>query len=237
MPIKTVLFDLDGTLLPMDQEVFVKSYLGRIAKALAKHGYDPDALVKGIWTGTAAMVKNDGSKRNEQVFWDTFAGLLGEASLQDQPLFDQFYHEGFPAVRESCGFVPQARRVIDRVKDLGLQAVLATNPIFPAIATHQRIQWAGLEVQDFIHITTYENSSFCKPTPSYYQEILDKLNLQPEECLMVGNDVTEDMVASKLGMRVFLLTDCIINKTNEDIHNYPHGSFTELLAYLEELTL
>ena len=34
MAIQTVLFDLDGTLLPMDQNVFVKSYLGRIAKAI-----------------------------------------------------------------------------------------------------------------------------------------------------------------------------------------------------------
>ena len=233
MPIKAVFFDLDGTLLPMDQDVFIKSYLGRIAKALAKHGYDPEALVKAIWAGTAAMVKNDGSKRNEQAFWDTFAGLFGKESLQDQPLFDRFYQEGFPAVRESCGFVPQAQLVIHRVRELGLQAVLATNPIFPAVATHQRVQWAGLEVSDFEHITTYENASFCKPNPKYYQEILDKLGLRPEECLMVGNDVTEDMVAGRLGMGVFLLTDCLINKTGEDITRYPHGGFDELLAYLE----
>ena len=30
----TILFDLDGTLLPMDQEVFVKDYLGRMAAFL-----------------------------------------------------------------------------------------------------------------------------------------------------------------------------------------------------------
>ena len=42
--IDTVFFALDGTLLPMDLEVFVKDYLGRIAAKLAPHGYDPKQL-------------------------------------------------------------------------------------------------------------------------------------------------------------------------------------------------
>ena len=39
---------------------------------------------------------------------------------------------------------------------------------------------------------------------------------------MVGNDVKEDMVARKLGMDVFLITDCLINPNNEDIEQFPH---------------
>ena len=50
---------------------------------------------------------------------------------------------------------------------------------------------------------------------------------------MVGNDVTEDMVARTLGMRVFLLTDHIINRQNEPIDRYPHGSFPEMMAYID----
>ena len=68
--ITTVLFDLDGTLLPMDQDIFVKDYFGRIAAKVAPAGYDPRQLIDTIWRGTAAMVKNDGSKTNERVFWD-----------------------------------------------------------------------------------------------------------------------------------------------------------------------
>ena len=235
MAIQTVLFDLDGTLLPMDQDVFVKSYLGRIARAMAVHGYDPDKLVKAIWSGTDAMVRNDGSRLNEAVFWDTFAGFFGTPTPQELALFDAFYREGFPAVQESCGFTPRAREVLDKVKALGLQAVLATNPIFPALATHQRVQWAGLETADFLHITTYENASFCKPNPDYYREILHKLGLAPEECLMVGNDATEDMVAETLGMQVFLLTPCLINKHDLDLSRWPQGDFDALLDYLDKL--
>ena len=50
---------------------------------------------------------------------------------------------------------------------------------------------------------------------------------------MIGNDVTEDMVAEKLGMKVFLITDCMINKENKDISMYPSGSFKDAIAYLK----
>ena len=49
---------------------------------------------------------------------------------------------------------------------------------------------------------------------------------------MVGNDVEEDMVAGTVGMKVFLLTDCIINKQGKDIASFPHGGFDELLQYI-----
>ena len=52
---------------------------------------------------------------------------------------------------------------------------------------------------------------------------------------MVGNDVGEDMIAEKLGMRVFLLTDCMINKANADISIYPHGNFDDLKNFLNTL--
>ena len=53
---------------------------------------------------------------------------------------------------------------------------------------------------------------------------------------MVGNDVTEDMIAETIGMNVFLLTDCMINKEQKDISVYPHGDFSELMNFLEGLS-
>lgn len=57
MHITTVLFDLDVTLLPMDQDVFVQNYFSRIAQKLAPLGYEPNQLIKHIWGGTIAMIK------------------------------------------------------------------------------------------------------------------------------------------------------------------------------------
>lgn len=236
MPITTVLFDLDGTLLPMDQDVFVKGYMTLLATRMAPYGYEPKALVKAIWDGTTAMVKNDGAKTNEEVFWDCFSVPYGEKAVTDKPIIDDFYREEFCKARSACGFNPQAAEAVKAIQDMGLTVALATNPLFPAAATRHRIRWAGLNPEDFALYTTYENSCHCKPNLEYYKDVIRELGVSAEECLMVGNDVQEDMVAEKLGMKVFLLTDCLISRTEEDLSRYPQGSFTELLDYIRQIS-
>ena len=233
--ITTILFDLDGTLLPMDQNKFVQSYLGRMAKKLAPYGYDPSMLTKALWAGTGAMVKNDGAKPNHEVFWAVFNSIMGKDCRQDEPLFNAYYENEFQLVAEDCGFDARAAELISVLKKRGFRIALATNPLFPAIATYSRARWAGLNPYDFELITTYENSRHCKPNPEYYRDILEILDVTPGNCLMVGNDVSEDMIARDLGMTVFLLTDSLINKENKDISQYPNGSFPELLNFIQEL--
>lgn len=230
-----VLFDLDGTLLPMDQDVFVKTYFGYLARKVGPRGYETKSLVDGIWRGTAAMVANDGGCTNEDAFWRCFAGIFGDWVLADKPLFEEFYRVEFQQARKICGFNPKSAETVARLKAMGLRVALATNPLFPAIATESRIRWAGLEPEDFELYTTYENSHYCKPNLDYYREVLEKLDCVPADCLMVGNDVAEDMVAEKLGMRVFLLTDCLINKAGKDISAYPNGDLDALMAFIENL--
>jgi len=233
MKIKAVLFDLDGTLLPMDQDLFIKAYLGSLAQKMVQFGYEPKKLVETIWLGTAAMIQNNGAKYNEAVFWDKFVQVLGERVLDDSDKLDDFYKKEFDVAKEVCGFNPKAKIVVDEIKKLGLKVVLATNPIFPSVATEKRMKWAGFSPDDFEFFTTYENSRFCKPNVAYYKDIVAQLGLSPEECLMVGNDVTEDMVAQSLGMKVFLLPACMINRDNKDISCYPQGDFDDLLQYIK----
>ena len=95
------------------------------------------------------------------------------------------------------------------------------------------MRWAGLSPEDFEFYTVFENSSFCKPNLKYYEEILEKIGCKAEECIMVGNDVSEDMITEQLGMQVFLLTHSLINKENKDISVYPNGDFKELKAFFE----
>ena len=228
----SVLFDLDGTLLPMDEKVFAASYFRTLAAKAAPLGYETKALIDAIWQGTAAMVKNDGACTNEEVFWRCFAGIFGEEALAHKPVFDAYYTHEFQQVRQDCGQNPKAAQTVRTLQGMGLRLVLATNPIFPAVATESRIRWAGLEPSDFALYTCYENARHAKPNPAYYQDILDRLGLPAKGCLMVGNDATEDTAAAKAGLDVFLLTDCLINTQQQDISRYPHGGFDELMAYI-----
>ncbi len=230
-----VLFDLDGTLLPMDQEAFTKGYFGLLAKKAAPFGYEPEKLVEAVWTGTKAMVKNDGKVTNEEKFWQTFGEIYGREALKDIPIFDEFYEKEFDGAKAFCGYTPKADETVKKAKDLGLRVALATNPLFPRTATEKRIRWAGLSPEEFELFTTYENAAFCKPNPSYYIEVAEKLGVFPERCLMVGNDAVEDLAAEQAGMGVFLLTDCLINKTGADLSAVPRGGFDDLLRFLEGL--
>ena len=235
--IKNILFDLDGTLLPMDQDKFANGYFSRLVKKLAPFEYEPKETVDGIWAGTAAMVKNDGKATNEEAFWIKFKEIFGEKVLDDKPIFDDYYRNEFNEVQSDCGFNPAAAQTVKQLKEKGYRLILATNPIFPAVATESRIKWAGLDKNDFELYTTYENSHYCKPNPAYYSEILEKLSLNPSECLMVGNDATEDLAAKELGIEVFLITDCLINKKGTDISGCPQGGFEKLIEYIEKQSL
>lgn len=232
MKYKAVLFDLDGTLLPMDNDLFTKGYFKYLVKTMAPHGYEPESLIDAVWKGTASMVKNDGSRPNEEAFWETFGAIYGEKAKEDYSYFDEFYRTEFAKAKEYSGFNPLAAEVVYALKAEGVRVALATNPIFPAIATEQRIEWAGLKPADFEFYTTYETIGYSKPNPEYYRELLRRLELSAEDCLMVGNDVGEDMIAKTVGMDVFLLTDNIINRKGEEIDQFPHGSFEDLKEFL-----
>ena len=236
MKTKAILFDLDGTLLPMeDQGRFIKLYFDSLTEYMAGYGYEPKKFTAAMWHSVIAMMKNDGSEINENVFWREFEGIYGERAIADRAKIDEFYGTHFAKARAACGYSSRAKEIVELVKATGRRVILATNPVFPRVATEMRIGWAGCSPSDFELVTAYDNSSSSKPNGTYYKEILEKTGLLPEECLMVGNDTRDDMSAQHVGIRTFLLTDCLINEAEEDISKYPHGDFDALAEYIKNL--
>ena len=233
--LNTVLFDLDGTLLPLDQDQFLDTYFHLMGKMMAANGIEPKPLFKAIWTGTEAMVKNDGLMTNEEKFWRVFS-LVYEGNVEAvKPLLETFYHTEFDKAKHVASQNPLAKACVNLLKAKGYTLALTTNPLFPAVATHFRIQWAGLSPEDFELVTTYENCRYAKPNLNYYRDVLKTLDKEPKECLMVGNDAREDLCVADLGMDTFLLTDHLIHKGQEDLSHHRQGSFTELKAWIDTL--
>lgn len=229
---KTILFDLDGTLLPMDQDYFLASYLKLISHEMAKHHYEPKELIDVILKGTEKMIRNDGNKTNEEVFWDYFVTVYGEERRIDEAKFHAFYEEKFPLLARTCGYNEFTPKLIKALKEAGYTLILATNPIFPRVATVERMRWAGLKITDFALITTYENSRRTKPNPAYFKEILTKLNLDPENVIVVGNDMTEDFAATKVGIEIFFVTENLINQQSLDLNKFNNGSLQDFADYM-----
>lgn len=235
MQIKYIFFDMDGTLLPMDAEVFARTYFKLLTKKMLPHGYEPETIINGINAGITAMQTNDGTRRNQEIFWEHFAEVAGERVYADRALFDEFYAVDFQRISSSCGYTPEAKRTVELCKELGYRVVVATEPIFPLSAMESRLRWAGIDPSEVDYITSYETSGYCKPDLGFYCELLMRFGITAEDCVMVGNDVGEDLPAEELGMKVFLLTDCLINKKNADINQWEHGGYAALQSWIREL--
>lgn len=233
--IDTVLFDLDGTLALMDQDQFIQTYFARLSALASSRGMDSERLVRAIWSGTKAMLENDGTQTNEERFWTVFPKAYGEDWKPAVPMLDHFYTHEFDSVREITQPNRLSRKLLQRLRRKGYKTVLATSPVFPRAATLLRINWAGLDPSDFDLITTYENCHYGKPAVGYYQEVLNGAGSIAQNCLMIGNDVDEDMCTASMGMETYLVTDYLLNRSNRPLESYRQGTFAEMAAYLETL--
>lgn len=231
MAYQAILFDLDGTLLPMDNDYFTKSYFKLLAQYAAPLGYQADSLIPAMWKGVGAMVKNDGARSNCEAFWDAFEQLLGPQVKEHIPAFDRFYSNEFQHASQFTAPNPLAIEAVSLARQKAQRVILATNPLFPPVAVDTRLSWIGLHAADFDLTTNYSNFSYCKPNPNYYREILAKFDLDANQCLMIGNDVQEDIeAAGSIGMDTFLVTDCLISRGEMPI--CPQGSFHDLIHFL-----
>ncbi len=226
-----IFFDLDGTLLPMDNDEFTRAYFALLVKTIAPLGYDPDRLVRSVWAGTKAMVKNDGTATNADRFWAAFRAAEGARVDKDIPAFDRFYETEFLKAVSATQPNPLAAEAVRAAREKADKVVLATNPIFPRSAVTGRMGWVGLKESDFDYITSYEVSHYCKPNPEYYRETARCVGVSPESCLMIGNDATEDIAAaSAAGMRAFHVLDCAIGPAAS-----LSGRFPDMIRYIEAL--
>ncbi|MGB9839013.1 HAD family hydrolase [Thermovenabulum sp.] len=234
--IDTLLFDLDGTLLPLDTDEFINSYLKLIARKMSKF-FDPQQFIDLLLDSTMAMVNNlDPSKTNKEVFWEAF--FSNNINIEKEILqfeFEEFYDKDFPSLKKVLKPHPFPNKILKTAFLMNYDVVIATNPIFPLNAIKQRLRWINSENFPYRLITSYEIMHFTKPHIQYYEEILSIIKKSPENCLMIGNDVEEDLIVRKLGVKTFLLKDYMINRNNKKIISDYSGSFNDLLNLIINL--
>ncbi|MFX0043159.1 MAG: HAD family hydrolase [Candidatus Hodarchaeota archaeon] len=213
--IKAILFDLDGTLLEINLELFVSNYLKLLAQSVA-HVIPPKKFIAKILKASKAVEENNGRKTNIETYSNAFFPLEGHSREEIEPFFDEFYVKDFPNLQQYARRKPGARTVVQTAFDKGYDVVIATNPLLPLTAIEQRLEWAGVPVEDFPYrlITTIENSRATKSLTNlhYYEQILKTIGYAAESCLMVGNE-NKDMIAGQLGMKTFLILN-----SNEESH-------------------
>jgi FMN phosphatase YigB (HAD superfamily) len=236
---EAILFDLDGTLLDIDMNYFLPKYFGEMEQMARASGYrDSKRLVNQIILSTDVMISDlNPETLNEETFMQHFFSQLEADEMDIREFFDHFYLNGFPHLQEYCRPFAGVPEMMDEVFKRVHKVVIATNSVFPSRAIQTRLNWAGIGEFPYELVTSYENMHYCKPYPEYYQEIVQSIGVDPTKCLMVGNDVGEDLVAANIGIKTFLVEDRMIESADVPCNPDWRGSLQDLFQFIKEINL
>lgn len=243
-PIRAVLFDLDGTLLDLDMDRFLPVYLRRLSEYVADL-FEPGEFLRQLMRATAAVIENrDRSRTNDRILYEAFwngldperhPGARPERRAEALARFERFYREEFGRLRFMARPRPEAPRLVAASRARRWKVALATSPVFPRVAIEERLRWAGLDAGQFDLVTTLENMHSCKPQPDYYREVAERLGVEPGECLMVGNNLRDDIApAARAGMRVYVADGLVLHEGEAGASGAPRGSLAQILAWITD---
>lgn len=230
----TILFDLDGTLLQISNKDFEKYYFNAMAQTMSDL-YQPEELMDLIWSCTIEMVQDLSATTNEESFFNAMLKRVSEEHLNLlKPRFDIFYQTRFDELKKGVQDNQRIRDAVKIAKEKGYRLIIATNPMFPKLAIDKRIEWSGVNRLDFDYVTSFEKNHYCKPQIHFYEEILNDIQARPIDCLMVGNDAYEDMIAKNLGLKTYLLTDQLIESKHAIESDYK-GNMNDFYQFITSL--
>jgi len=235
--LEAILFDLDGTLLDIDMEYFLSRYFKEMGRMAQSQGIvAAGRLVNQILKSTDIMINdNKSEKNNEEKFMRHFFSHMEVDERKMRDFFDEFYRSGFPRLSQYCQPFPGIPEMMTKAFESGYKIVIATNAVFPRTAIQSRLEWAGIGQFPYNLVTSYENMHYCKPFPQYYKEIADKIDTPPTACLMVGNDTGEDLAAGEIGMKTFLVENCLIDRGNSPYSPDWRGRMQDLFSFVDGL--
>ncbi len=230
------MLDLDGTLLGMSEKVFLSQYTELVVNYFTDK-YQANEFLNYFWKATEHMYKdNNGTIYTIDSFFDSFGSSSGMPREEIHKRFDNFYRGDFKKLGNYSYHFPEARKIIETAVNKDIIPILATNPIFPEIATRERCRWANIDYDDFYFVSHAENSTFVKPNPKYYHKLLDIAEVKPENTLMVGNDYLLDLSAKSVGIHTWLTDKYHHNEEFKGKFQIDYsGSLSDLLHYIEKL--
>ncbi|PSR21900.1 MAG: hypothetical protein C7B45_08945 [Sulfobacillus acidophilus] len=206
--IDVVAFDLDDTLVRLSSQ-FIPEYLKNLAQFLERtFPQIPSVSSKILASSRRMMAKTLDDERLEDFFFRDFCHETGLKREEVAQCLHAYYREQFPALRRYSQPMYGVMGLLATLRARGYRIALLTSALFPIEAIDCRLEWAGLEDFPFDWRTSLEVVHATKPQPGFYQEAAQTSGIAPQRWLMVGNDLTEDIIpAYEAGMSVYWVCD------------------------------
>lgn len=233
--IKAIFFDLDGTLLPLNERKFAKIYFKTLYKKVKFLKISKMNFFKALYKGALAQVKNDGTRTNEEVFWESIKNTLGMDLSIYKDVLNEYYNTSYLKTKRATKPCLESKKIVEFCRENGLKTILSTNPIFPRLAVLNRMNFVNLKEEDFDYITNYSNSTCCKPNSLYFEKLLETLNLKAEEVILFGNNEIEDAkCAREIGIKCYLIERCLISQNKKKDITYPIIKIEEVIPTIKK---
>lgn len=231
----TLLVDLDDTLLNTNLQAFIPAYFQSLSKELTPHAA-PDIMLRALLKGTHSMNESaDFSRTLQDVFEAEFYPHLNVSRSEIEPAIEKFYDNVFPNLGGLTTQVLDAKTFVDWAIRRGYRVAIATDPLFPRMATYHRLRWAGFDPKQFELVSSFENFHFTKTHPAYYAEVLGRMGWPEGPVLMVGNDLDRDISPSKkLGLAAFHVDVESAASLRKDAQQ-PRGTLSDLIQWLDSI--
>ncbi len=231
---KAILFDLDGTLLQVEMRHFIPRYIAGFHNCCGDL-IDFEPLQRAMRSGIRLLLETvDGSQSNEDRLFAFVAAQLevNEHLLRER--FARFLQTGLAELSDAVLPIAETPFLLEHCRKAGMPLVLATNPVFPRALIEARCRWAGIDLDVFAFLTCFENSRHCKPQSGYFRDIAAELKVEPEACLMIGNDTSHDLAATEAGMTTWLVDSFLLEREGPSWEPDFRGDHRQLLTYLRE---
>lgn len=179
MPVKAILFDIDGTLVDSNDH-----HADAWVEGFSKHGHivNRDAIRGQIGKGADMLVP----------------ALIPGASDDEAEMLGDAHGEAFKGkYLDRVGPFPQARDLLARVHEAGLRVALASSASKGELDHYIEL----LGVAGFIDATTtIDDVKRSKPAGDIVATALEKLGVEPGEALFVGDTPYDIEAGAKCGV-------------------------------------
>jgi putative hydrolase of the HAD superfamily len=199
-----VLFDLGDTLFPVpwtEEDYRLVLATGRGLTALAARDDLPEPEAIDAAMRIEALPLLDPAREDEIEIEQAIARCFASLGCPLSETEVEAYYNAFHAYAIGFVAVPQAvLAMLDALLERGLRLAIVSNNATPP---RRALAEIGPELDDRVEAVVFSSETGKrKPHPLIYETACERLGVDPEACLFVGDRVREDVLGpAKLGMR------------------------------------
>lgn len=223
--INAIIFDLDNTLLDF---VKMKQFAVKAAiTAMNEAGLDQDEDL--AYNDILDLYMKKGWE-NQQVFDDYLRQINGEVSNKILAAGIVSYRRA----REATLLVyPNVNKTLIELIKMGIKLAVVSDA--PSREAWMRLYYLNLH-HVFDPVVTYDDTNTRKPSPKPFQLALQKLNINADEALMIGDWPERDVIGAKqIGMKTVFARYGDTFGTLESGADWDVNNIYEIVSIVEEI--